>query len=164
MVLWDGWLRGQSLKAIGRAFGKPSSLFIACWPPVLRRPVEITGVKRTSLLARNASVVNDPERTFGVEGADQQDGPQRRTRHRADDAAELTRESRHTFLFKANHKRATASEGVEYKSSYPSYPDAVHRHFPQSKIREKNFSPHAVMSSERVGRNQLSVGASSPSE
>jgi len=48
MVLWDGWLRGQSLKAIGRAFGKPSSLFIACWPPVLRRPVEITGVKRTS--------------------------------------------------------------------------------------------------------------------
>src|SRR5665647_3446833 len=91
-------------------------------------------------------------------------GPQRRTRHRADDAAELTRESRHTFLFKTNHKRATASEGVEYKSSYPSYPDAVHRHFPQSKIREKNFSPHAVMSSERVGRNQLSVGASSPSE
>src|SRR5450631_3731976 len=81
-----------------------------------------------------------------------------------EDAAELTRESRHTFLFKANHKRATASEGVEYKSSYPSYPDAVHRHFPQSKIREKNFSPHAVMSSERVGRNQLSVGASSPSE
>src|SRR5664280_3931759 len=61
----------------------------------------------------------DPKRTFGVEGADQQDVPQRRTRHRADDAAELTRESRHTFLFKANHKRATASEGVEYKSSYP---------------------------------------------
>ena len=106
----------------------------------------------------------DPERTFDVEGADQQDGPQRRTRHRADDAAELTRESRHTFLFKANHKRATASEGVEYKSSYPSYPDAVHRHFPQSKIREKNFSPHAAMSSERVGRNQSSADASSPSE
>ena len=42
MVLWDGWLRGQSLKAIGRTFGKPSSLLIACWPPVLRRPVEIT--------------------------------------------------------------------------------------------------------------------------
>jgi hypothetical protein len=45
-------------------------------------------------------------------------------------AAELKRGSRHTFLFKDNHKRATASEGVEYKSSYPSYPDAVHRHFP----------------------------------
>jgi hypothetical protein len=42
MVLWDGWLRGQSLKAIGRTFGKPSSLLIACWPPVLRRPVETT--------------------------------------------------------------------------------------------------------------------------
>src|ERR1022692_1247111 len=70
----------------------------------------------------------------------------------------------HSFLFNANHKRATASEGVEYKSSYPSYPAAVHRHLPPSKIREKNFSPHAVMSSERVGRNQLSVGASSPSE
>ncbi len=42
MVLWNGWLRGQSLKAIGRAFGKPSSVFIACWPPVLRRPVETT--------------------------------------------------------------------------------------------------------------------------
>ena len=63
MVLWDGWLRGQSLKAIGRAFGKPSSLFIACWPPVLRRPVEITGVKRTcpGLVAMSA---NDPKTTF----------------------------------------------------------------------------------------------------
>jgi hypothetical protein len=59
----------------------------------------------------------------------------------------------HGFLFKANHKRATASEGVEYKSSYPSYPDAVHRHFPESKIREKNFSPHAAMSSEWEGTN-----------
>ena len=36
-------------------------------------------------LALNGSVAIDPERTFGVEGADQQDGPQRRTRHRADD-------------------------------------------------------------------------------
>src|SRR5450759_2149019 len=42
MVLWDSWLRGESPKAIGRAFGKPSSLFIASWPPVLRRPVETT--------------------------------------------------------------------------------------------------------------------------
>jgi hypothetical protein len=25
MVLWDRWQRGESLKAIGRAFGKPSS-------------------------------------------------------------------------------------------------------------------------------------------
>ena len=33
--------------AIGRAFGEPSSLLIASWLPVLRRPVEITGVKRT---------------------------------------------------------------------------------------------------------------------
>jgi tripartite-type tricarboxylate transporter receptor subunit TctC len=41
---------------------------------------------------------------------------------------------------------------------------AVYRHFPESKIREKNFSPHAAMSSERVGRNQSSVGAASPSE
>jgi hypothetical protein len=108
--------------------------------------------------------LSDPKATFGFEGVDQQDGPQRSTRYRADDAVELKREFRHTYLFKANHKRATASEGVEYKSSYPSYPDAVHRHFPQSKIREKNFSPHAAMSSERVGRNQSSVGAASPSE
>jgi hypothetical protein len=28
-VLWDSWLRGESPKAIGRAFGKPPSLFIA---------------------------------------------------------------------------------------------------------------------------------------
>jgi hypothetical protein len=40
--LWDSWLRGKSPKAIWRAFGKPSSLFIASWPPVLRRPVETT--------------------------------------------------------------------------------------------------------------------------
>src|ERR1039458_5240602 len=66
------------------------------------------------IFARDGLSAYDPQATFGVEGADQQDGPQRRTRHRADDAAELTRESRHTFLFKANHKRATASEGVEY--------------------------------------------------
>ena len=44
MVLWDSWLRGESPKAIGRAFGKPSSLFIASCPPVLRRPVEITAL------------------------------------------------------------------------------------------------------------------------
>src|ERR1019366_7966305 len=66
------------------------------------------------ILACDGLSAYDPQATFGVEDADQQDGPQRRTRHRADDAAELTRESRHTFLFKANHKRATASEGVEY--------------------------------------------------
>ena len=42
MVLWDSWLRGESPKAIGRAFGKPSSVFIASWPPVLRRPVATT--------------------------------------------------------------------------------------------------------------------------
>ena len=42
MVLWDNWFRGESPKAIGRAFGKPSSVFIASWAPVLRRPVETT--------------------------------------------------------------------------------------------------------------------------
>src|ERR1017187_9450348 len=42
MGLGDSWLRGESPKAIGRAFGKPSSVFIASWPPVLRRPVETT--------------------------------------------------------------------------------------------------------------------------
>src|ERR1035441_10727507 len=42
IVLWDSWLRGESPKATWRAFGKPSSLFIASWPPVLRRPVETT--------------------------------------------------------------------------------------------------------------------------
>ena len=35
MVLWDSWLRGELPKAIGRAFGKPSSLFIASWSPRL---------------------------------------------------------------------------------------------------------------------------------
>jgi hypothetical protein len=29
MSLWDSWLWWESLKAIGRVFGKPSSLFIA---------------------------------------------------------------------------------------------------------------------------------------
>ena len=42
ITLWDSWLRRDSLKAIGRTFGKPSLLFIAGWPPVLRRSVEIT--------------------------------------------------------------------------------------------------------------------------
>src|ERR1017187_3643685 len=63
IVLWDSWLRGGSPKAIWRAFGKPSSLFIASWPPVLRRPVETTtlsGQKRVSDLAKWAA--NDPKR------------------------------------------------------------------------------------------------------
>ena len=30
--LWDSWLRRDSLEAIGRAFGKLSSVFIASWP------------------------------------------------------------------------------------------------------------------------------------
>ena len=47
-MLWDSWLRGESPKAIWRAFGKPSSLFIASWPPVLRRPVETTPQSRTN--------------------------------------------------------------------------------------------------------------------
>jgi hypothetical protein len=65
MVLWDGWLRGQSLKAIGRTFGKPSSLLIACWPPVLRRPVEITDNSRQRwILDRHGLSANDPEATF----------------------------------------------------------------------------------------------------
>jgi hypothetical protein len=37
----------DSLKAFGRAFGKPSSLFIASWPLVLRRPVELAPQLRT---------------------------------------------------------------------------------------------------------------------
>jgi len=42
IVLWDSWLRGKSPKANWQAFGKPSSLFIVSWAPVLRRPVETT--------------------------------------------------------------------------------------------------------------------------
>jgi hypothetical protein len=45
--LWDRWKRGESLKAIGRAFGKPSSSIYFLLKPqrrdltlVLRRPVE----------------------------------------------------------------------------------------------------------------------------
>ena len=30
--LWDRWQRGESLKAIGRAFGKPSSSIYYRWP------------------------------------------------------------------------------------------------------------------------------------
>jgi hypothetical protein len=52
MVLWDSWLRGESPKAIGRAFGKPSLVFIASWPPVLRRPVETTS-KSGQILRRS---------------------------------------------------------------------------------------------------------------
>ena len=29
--LWDRWKRGESLKAIGRAFGKPSCRSISWW-------------------------------------------------------------------------------------------------------------------------------------
>jgi IS30 family transposase len=32
-ALWDRWQRGESLKAFGRAFGKPlHRLFISSWP------------------------------------------------------------------------------------------------------------------------------------
>src|ERR1019366_6650497 len=57
IVLWDSWLRGESPKATWRAFGKPSSLFIASWPPVLRRPVGTTAIRGHSLgqLARPLS-------------------------------------------------------------------------------------------------------------
>jgi hypothetical protein len=30
--LWDRWQRGEALKAIGRAFGKPSSSIYFSWP------------------------------------------------------------------------------------------------------------------------------------
>ena len=69
--MWDSWLRRDSLKAIGRTFGKPSLLFIAGWPPVLRRPVEITGVKRTcnnrltQLRAVRNEVRSTPRSPFG---------------------------------------------------------------------------------------------------
>src|ERR1039458_3802700 len=67
IALWDSWLRRGSLKAIGRAFGKPSSLFIASWPPVLRRPVEITDNSgHWPELVLNGLVANDPFRTSGL--------------------------------------------------------------------------------------------------
>ena len=50
--LWDRWQRGDSLKAIGRAFGKPSSLFIANKPPVLHRPVELAALSGQSSSSR----------------------------------------------------------------------------------------------------------------
>src|SRR5664279_1997820 len=62
MVLWDSWLRGESPKAIGRAFGKPSSVFIASWPPrccVDRlRPPSNSGQTRVRL-ACPRSAIND---------------------------------------------------------------------------------------------------------
>jgi hypothetical protein len=64
IALWDSWLRRGSLKAIGRAFGKPSSLFIASWPQLLRRPVEITDQSgQRSTLARDGLSAYDPKRT-----------------------------------------------------------------------------------------------------
>src|ERR1035437_2358245 len=67
ITLWDSWLRRDSLKAIGRAFGKPSSLFIASWSPVLRRPVEITDQSGQSwILASDAlsAFAGNPKRIF----------------------------------------------------------------------------------------------------
>ena len=43
------------------------------------------------ILACDGLSAYDPQATFGVEGADQQDGPQRRTRHRADEARKSAR-------------------------------------------------------------------------
>jgi hypothetical protein len=64
-VLWDSWLRGESPKAIWRAFGKPSSLFIASWPPVLRRPVETTDNSgQRWVLARDGLSAFDLKRAF----------------------------------------------------------------------------------------------------
>ena len=40
--LWDRWKRGELLKAIGRAFGKPSSsiyFLVACMVGVFRRAI-----------------------------------------------------------------------------------------------------------------------------
>jgi hypothetical protein len=64
MVLWDSWLRGESPKAIGRAFGKRSSLFIASWPRVLRRPVEITTQSGHSRSSARASKSGKEGNTF----------------------------------------------------------------------------------------------------
>jgi hypothetical protein len=64
--LWDSWLRRDSLKAIGRTFGKPSLLFIAGWPPVLRRPVEIT---TTSDISRYGLMLCKMTGELGSDGA-----------------------------------------------------------------------------------------------
>jgi hypothetical protein len=66
IVLWDSWLRGESPKATWRAFGKPSSLFIASWPPVLRRPVATTpesGQTRAKLDCPLSATSGDPDET-----------------------------------------------------------------------------------------------------
>ena len=40
--LWDRWQRGESLKAIGRAFGKPSSsIYFQLAPPRGIRPLPL---------------------------------------------------------------------------------------------------------------------------
>ena len=67
MVLWDSCLRGESLKAIGRTFGKPSSLFIASWPRCcvdrLRPP---TNNGQIRILGRVSWAANDPKRTLRI--------------------------------------------------------------------------------------------------
>jgi hypothetical protein len=67
IVLWDSWLRGESPKATWRAFGKPSSLFIASWPPVLRRPVATTDQSGQKwILAQDGLSAYDPSATLAV--------------------------------------------------------------------------------------------------
>jgi hypothetical protein len=42
--LWDRWQRGESLKAIGRAFGKPSSsIYFQLAPVPTANPKRLTG-------------------------------------------------------------------------------------------------------------------------
>ena len=50
--LWDGWKRGESLKAIGRAFGKPSSsIYFLVAPHGGIRPVQRRRSRRALTLA-----------------------------------------------------------------------------------------------------------------
>jgi len=55
-LLWDRQLRGESLKAIGRPFSKPSSSIYCRLSAVLRRPVETIARKlpRQSLTGASA--------------------------------------------------------------------------------------------------------------
>src|SRR4051812_6476604 len=62
--LWDRWKRGESLKAIGRAFGKPSSsIYFLVAPHGGIRPAQ----RRRSRLALNArGTRGDLQRRYGT--------------------------------------------------------------------------------------------------
>jgi hypothetical protein len=72
--LWDRWQRGESLKAIGRAFGKPSSSNFQVSPCGGIRPVPPCR-SRLALTLSEREEISELDLVFGSRATEQRDAP-----------------------------------------------------------------------------------------